>query len=54
MFYKKKEQHNITNVSWVRNKRGRTRLGTSKEEQKYNRITITGNELARDKKQYRN
>ena len=39
----KKEQYNITNVGWIRNKRGRTRLGTSKEEQKNNNMgTITG------------
>ena len=42
MFYVKKE-HNITNVGWPRNKRGRTRLGTSKEEQKNNKMgTIAG------------
>jgi len=39
----KKEQYNINNVGWVRNKRGRTRLETSKEEQKNNNMgTITG------------
>ena len=32
----KKEQYNITNICWARNKRGRPRLGTSKEEQKKN------------------
>ena len=42
--FKKKEKYNITNVGWARNKRGRTRLGTSKEEQKrlllYNKKSI--------------
>ena len=39
----KKEQNNITNVGWVRNKEGRTRLGTSKEEQLNNNMgTLTG------------
>ena len=42
----KKEQYSNTNVGWVRNKRERTIIGTSKEEQKDNKMRlITGKAL---------
>ena len=40
MFIKKETIQYITNVGWVRNKRGKTRLETSKEEQKNNNMGI--------------